>query len=382
MTTYSLNPTYYQVTWNQTSPTDYSNLSGNQAGGLDSTAALNYNHLVTITGTQNLSGTPLDDGDWIIINGYRIDFTGSDDFTTICSRINLASKFTGVIADDRVESNYLSLTNAPGYEGAPFYVADSTVNTLSDLGIIAGQYGTYPSLVGSTYSTINGGNVVINGINIAWTHGGVNLQSAVNYINTYTPATRVVAAQAGQYLQLSSTIGQPFAINSGNVVSNLGITTTTFGGYPSTITLSQNKERSNMRWQQMINELESFSTPFFLGNVHVTGNVVGNNETDTISFTIGYEHPDQISTVARPEEPDAGTVYTGTAAIKRSVARALVNSIVSNRKVFDPTLANYGAYTDRPNSIRIQTLTAQGIDTLTNIATVEGNITVVQIPGV
>jgi hypothetical protein len=382
MTTYSLNPTYYQVTWNQDSPSDYSGLAGNQAGGLDYTSALNYNRLVTITGTQSLSGSPLDDGDWMIINGYRIDFAGSDDFNTICTKINLASKFTGIIADGRVEANYLSLTNAPGYEGSPFYIADSNVNTLSDLGLTAGQYGAYPSLIGSTYSTINGGNVVINGINIVWTHGGVTLPSAVSYINSYTQSTSVVAAQAGQYLQLSSTLGQPFVINSGNVVSNLGITTTSFGGYPSTITLSQNKERANMRWQQVVNELESFSTPFFLGNVYVTGNVVGNDEVTTISFTIGYEHPDQISTVARPEEPDAGTVYSGTAAIKRSVARAMVNSMVSNRKVFDPTLAHYSAYADRPNVVRIQTLTAQGVDTITNIVTVEGNIEVVQVPGV
>jgi hypothetical protein len=230
---------------------------------------------------------------------------------------------------------------------------------------------------------VNGGNITINGINIAFASGGVNLAGVVSTLNGYTSSTSVVAMPAGTHLQLASTIGQPFIINGGNLVSNLGVTVSTFGGYPTTLAKSQEKERANMRWQQVINELESFSTPHFVGNVVISGNVVGESVPDTFSFVTGYEHPDQVVTIARPNEPDAGVTLVGVNAVKRAVARAMISDITSNRKVFDPTTQSYGAYVDRPNSTRIQMITASGIDAVANIVTqVEANINVVQIIGV
>jgi hypothetical protein len=64
------------------------------------------------------------------------------------------------------------------------------------------------------------------------------------------------------------------------------------------------------------------------------------------------------------------------------VARALTSTITSNRKVFDPTLATYGSYINRPNQQQIQTVTASGLDTVTNITTLESNIVVIQISGI
>jgi hypothetical protein len=381
MTTFSLNPTYYSVTWTQNGETDYSSLTGINAGGLDSTSASNYNRIIYITGTLNLSGNPMSAGDAIIINGYKIAFDTSDTKSSILGKINLATKFTGVIADTRVSANYITLANAPGHEGAAFYISDAVSGSLSHLGLTAGQYSLYPSMVGSAYSTVNGGNVTINGVNIVFTSG--NLGSIVTQINSHTQATGVTAYSAATSLQIASNSGQPFAINGGNVVSNLGISTGNFGGYPSTLENSQNKERANMRWQQVINELESFSTPNFVGNVVITGNKTGETAPDTFSFVIGYEHPAQVSTIARPSEPDAGTVLEGTDAIKRSVARGLTSDIIGNRKVFDPTLLSYGPYTDRPNALRIENITAGKIDSVANIVTgIEPNITVAQISGV
>lgn len=380
MTTFSPNPTYYQVTWTQGSPTDYTTLTGDDVGGLDNTTAANYNRLVSITGTANLGGTPLSNGDSIVINGYNIAFTGSDSFSVIVGKINMAIKFTGVMADARVASNYLTLTNACGYEGAAFYIADGTAGTLAKMGLVAGQYQYYPSLIGGSFSAVNGGNITINGVNVVFTAGSANLASVVTTLNGYTSSTSVAARAAGTHLQLSSTLGQPFVINSGNLVSNLGVTVSTFGGYPTTLAKSQEKERANMRWQQVVNELESFSTPHFVGNIVISGNVVGESTPSTFGFVIGYEHPDQVVTTARTTEPDAGTVLVGVNAVKRSVARAMISDITSNRKIFDPTTQAYGSYVDRPNAARIQTITASGIDAVANIVTqVEANIDVVQI---
>jgi len=381
MTTFSLNPTYYQVTWTLNSPTDYSSLSGDQSGGLDSTTALNYNRLVSVTGTQDLSGSPLNIGDYFIVNGYTIGFNGSDAIDSIIQKINLASKFTGVAANQNVVANYLTLTNAPGHEGQAFWIQDSTVNTLSDLGLTAGTYDAYPSLVGTSFTNVGtGSNVMINGVNVVFAAGAVS--SAVSQLNAYTSQTSVSALQAAGNVQLNSINGQPFAINGGTAVSNLGITTGNFGGYPTMIDLSQSKERANMRWVQAINELESFGTPVFVGNISVTGNTNGNAAPTTFSFTIGYEHPDQIVTAARSTEPDYGNTFIGTDAIARAVARALTSTMVSNRKVFDPTIQSYGANANRANQIRIQTLTSAALDTVSNITTVETNISVTQISGI
>lgn len=380
MTTFSLFPTYYQVTWTQNSPADYTSLTGDQGGGLDSCSAWDINRLISVTGTTSITGTPLNNGDSIIINGYTIDFSLNDALVDILEKINLASKYTYVCADTRVAGTYITLFNKPGTEGKPFYLAVGKGSALSDLGFTANTYRYYPAEICTKYTSVTtDSNITINGVNIIFTTG--NLASAVTQLNTYSPQTGVAAYVAGPYLQLASISGQPWSINSGNAVSNLGTTTGNHGGFPSSLANSQAKERANMRWTQAINELESFSTPLFFGDVVRTGNV-GNVATSSISFTIGYEHPYEVTTATRPTEPDSGNVLVGTAAIKRAIARALTSDMVSNRKVFDPTLQSYGAYTDRPNAARIQTIKAQGIDTEANILIVEGNIEVVQLPNI
>lgn len=381
MTTFSLNPTYYQVTWSNTTPNDYMSLGGNQAGGIDSTTALNYNRLVHVTGTVAISTNVMSDGETIIINGRPITFDSGMNLAAIISEINLASKFTGVVADQRVASTYITLANAPGEEGAAFYIAEGNGSALSKLGLTANSYEYYPNVVGGSFSSVGtGDNVIINGVNIVFTAG--NLASVVNQLNAYTPVTSVYALPAANKLQLTNVNGQPWAINSGNAVTKLGFPVSNYGGYPITVTESENKERANMRWVQAIAELEQFSTPFHTGPITRTGNLNGNGTCTTFTFTIGYEHPDQIVTVARTVEPDSGNVLIGTAAVKRAVARAMVADMTSNRKLFDPTLAAYGAFANRPNAIRIQSIKAQQLDIVANIATIEQNITVTQIPSV
>jgi hypothetical protein len=381
MTTFSLNPTYYQVTWTNNSPVNYMSLSDTQAGGLDSTTALNYNRLIHVTGTAAITTTVMDDGETMVINGYSIAFDSSMTLADIISTINLSTKFTGIIADQRVTSTYITLANAPGQEGSPFYIADGNGTALSKLGLTAGTYQYYPNMVGGSFTSVgNGDNVTINGVNIVFTAGG--LSSVATQLNAYTSTTSIYARPAADKLQLADVNGQPWTINSGNSVTKLGFPVGNYGGYPITVVESKNKERANMRWVQAVSELEQFSTPFFVGNVVRTGNLNGNGTCTTFQFTVGYDRPAQVSTIASDNEPDSGNVLVGTSAVKRAVARAMVADITSNRKLFDPTLAAYGAYSNRPNSQRIEILTASGVDIVANIAIVEQNITVTQISGV
>lgn len=381
MTTYSLNPTYYQVTWTLDNPTDYSALTGNQNGGLDPTTSWDINRLVSTTGSVAVVGTPISaDGDYIIINGHAISFLAADTLSVILSRINLASKFTGVVADESIAGTYITLKNAPTKEGQPFWIAEGSSGALAALGFSAATYSYSPSEIGTAFTSVTtDSNITINGVNIVFTAGAVD--DAATQINAYASQTGVVAYVAGPYLQLSSTAGQPWTINSGNAISNLGTTLGNHGGYPTTLVNGQAKERANMRWNQMVSELEENATPNFLGNIVRTGNIANVSPT-AVTFTVGYERPDTVYTVARPTEPDAGNVYIGVNAVKRQVARALVGNLISNRKVFDPTIENYGAYSDRPNAARIQSITAAAIDTVANIAIVEDNISVIQISGV
>lgn len=380
MTTFSLNPTYYQVTWTLNSPTDYSSLTGNQNGGLDSSTSWDINRLIIVTGSNSITGTPMSNGDTIVINGYTIEFTSADTLTDIINKINLVSKFTNVSANTSIAGTYITLFNRPGTEGVPFYLANGTGTALTTLGFTEDRYQNYPSEVGTAFTSVTtGSNITINGINIVFSSG--TLAGAVDQLNNYAAQTSVKAYVAGPYLQMTGLNGQPWAINSGNAVTNLGTTIGNHGGYPMSLANSLAKERANMRWDQTINELESYSTPIFLGNIKRTGNIA-NVALTSITFTVGYEHPAQVSTIARPTEPDAGNVLVGTDAIKRSVARALTSTIATNRKVFDTTMQSYGSYTDRPNSARIQKVTASALDTVSNIAIVESNISVVQIPDV
>lgn len=382
MTTYSLNPTYYRVTWNQTSPTNYSAVANNSVGGLDSETAWQINSLVMTTGTANITGTPLTNLATIIINGYTITFSNTDNIASIIDKINLFTKFTNVTANQQISGGYLTLQNAPGFEGNPFWIREGNGTALSQLGLTAGTYSSYPSVVGTTFTAVTtNSNVTINGYNIQFTSGPLTTSGVATQMNAVSTYTGVVAQPAGPYLQLTAVGGQPWVINSGNAQSNMGFTVGNFGGFPSTLANSQAKERANMRWNQVINEVESVSTPNFWGNIIRSGNIA-NVATDTISFTIGVEQPDYLRTVALTTEPDSGTVFVGTAAIKRSVARALTANMISNRKVFDPTLDNFGTGCNRANPAQIQSITAAGIDTVANITIVESNITVTQITGV
>ena len=389
---YSFNTTYFQITYNNISPTDYSALTGNQAGGLDSETAWQIQSLIRTTGASDVTGTPFVDGETIIINGYTVTVTSTDSLADVIVKINLMTKFTGVYADQSVASDYITIQNAPGYEGTPFYLKEGNGTALATLGLNApgyypsGQYQNYFSQIAATTfgccvscgSTIN-----INNVTITFTGAcGSNIQSTVSQINSYTNQTGVAAEVAGPYIQLeSSGWTQPWVVNGGTCCApvNIGFSAGTYTGYPSNITLSKDKERANMRWFQAVSQLESTSTPSYFGSIVRTGNIA-TAALDTITWTVGYQCYSALSTAALKCEPDYPATFTGTAAIQRWVARAMVNTWSSNRKVFAPCTISYSGSAIYSNSARILNITAQGVDN--NVMVVSNNIVVTQIPGV
>ena len=379
MSIYKINPTYYRITWNQTSPTNYSGLTGSRAGGLDSTSPSVYNRRVSLTGTVSITSTPLTTGDSMFVNGREIIFSSADNLAAILEKINLQSLLTNVIAHNDVGATYVTITNALGDEGTYIELAEGT-GALAKLGFTAGTYAFYPCVVGGAFTNFtNNDTFTINGITVTMTTaGGLNQAGAVSTINALTTQTGVVAVRAASTVQLISVNNQPWTTSGANA-SKLGFPAGIYGGNPSTYAQSTNKALANLRWQQVINQLEIFSTPFMLNDQFGTGNYDGSTELDTFAFTVGYEHPDQVFTTELEGEPDPGNVLSGTGAIKRAVARGLVATYRTGVNLFDPTTETRGSYAIRANPVRVVKLTADGIDTLDNIGTVEGNITVTMI---
>lgn len=379
MTNYSINPTYYRITWDQTSPTDYTGLSGTRAGGLDSTTAWAYNRKVSVTGSSSITSTVMADGDKLVINNESIEFSSSDTLADIIARINVSSLLTRVIAHNGVGSTYVTLTNAAGFEGTIINVEEGN-GALAKLGIVAGHYNEAPCEVGTSFTTFtNGDTFEINGITITMTSAvGLTQAGAVAAINALTEAHGVVATRAADKIQLAGINGHAWS-TSGSNATKLGFPAGLYGGNPLDLASSTAKERAYLRWLIVINQLEMFATPFMVADHFGTGSFDGSEELTTFSFTVGYERPDYLRTVATADEPDAGIELTGAAAIKRAVARALTGTLTLNAKLWDPTLEARNDYAVRPNPFRQVELTADGFDTIANMASIEGNITVTVI---
>ena len=376
MTTYKPNPTYYRVEWNRSSPNNYASLTGTQAGGLDSSSPLDYNSKVIITGDTVISGTPMSTGDSLVINGVEIAFVSTDTLADIITTINVHRVLTNVIAHNTISSSYITLTNASGNEAESIILAEGT-GALAKLGLVAGVYTHFPSVVGGSFTSFtNGDKVDINGVTITFSTGALDRAGAIATINSFVSSTHVMASAAAGHVQLTSTVAQPIVV-AGTNPTKLGFAAGVYGGSPSTTTQCINKALANLRFQMVVMKLEDFATPFVLNDFFGTGNYDGSTELTTFAFTVGYERPDQVATLAAAGEPSSGTMLTGTAAVKRAVARGLAATYTSNVNLFDPTTEIKNGCAIRPNPVRVKNLTATGIDT--DLSNIEENLTVTMI---
>lgn len=379
-TTFNQTPVIYSVTWTQNSPTNYSTLTGDQAGGLDPAGPQDYNQIITVTGNTAITTTVMSAGENILINNVSVVFSSTDTLANIITKINTVSNYTKVIADQRVSNNYLTLSNKWEYERQPFWIGEGSGSALSKLGFVPGSYSGYPSVIGSTFTNVSINSVAtINGVDVVFTIDNSDTTMAAKQINSYSNLTGVGARPAGPFLQMYSiTPGQPWAINQGTAVSNLGFTVGNYGGFPTTTTQSTNLTRGNMRWDQVVNELTGIAPIGYIGAINKTGSsYTGGSTMTTVQFSVAIAGPHQISTIARTTEPDSGTVLMNDLAIKRAVARAMTSTIVKNQMTFDPTISSVGAKAVRYNPASINSMTAAALDS--NVIAVGNNITVTRI---
>jgi hypothetical protein len=377
MVTATLTPKYYRVTFDGTSTVNA--LTGNQAGGLDSTTAEKYNKIVRLVGTDaSVSVTALDS---IFINNVEVKFTaaGGLDLAGVISTINLSSQEHGVKASIYA-TNYIELQNAPGREGESIWLNTGTGTALTTgMGLTAGVRTEWPGVIGTASPTLpaNTEDIKFNGYAITFTAGSPTIATTCAKINEFTAMTNVRAYAAGAAIQLVSANGQPFSLANGSTgtVADLGLTAGNFGGTPTTLAQSLNKERANMRWEAVVAQLGLLISPIWLGEIEKTGTQDGTVPVTTLAWTVGYDRANylEIEDSAAP-----GTMLRGADCIKRLVAIALNSDLISNQEVFDPTISTTGVTCARLNPSSIVEVSAASVDSIADLEA--NNITVVQLP--
>ena len=378
MPTSTLTTTYYRVVWNGSAPNDYNALTGDQAGGIDNTNPEGYNRRVSTTGTVHAPTVTA--GHSIFINTVEIVFTSTTLAQCIID-INAFTNQTDVVAHQTTVSGYLTLTNATDYEDNAFNVIAGTGTALADLGLTANTYDKWPTMVGTTVTLPlnDADNIIINGVVVTFTTaGGLNLAGVVSTINSLTFSHNVTAYVCANVIQLCSN-GQPWKLAAGTTagtLGNIGFTAGLKGGYPTTRALSLSKERANMRWQQIVNNLGLIISPVVVRDFVKTTDYTGNSPLVTMTWTVGYDRIDYLSII---DSTQPTVVYlTGVDAIKRLIAMSLTtNNLVSNQEIFDPTIGAFGNTGNRSNSTQIVRLTAAALDT--DVTNVEANLTVTVI---
>ena len=315
-------------------------------------------------------------GETILINGNPVSFNSTDYITDIVNTVNSSMPFTGVFAHTGYAANCITFTNNFDNMGAPIQLTEGNGTALAKLGFANYIYKLRPSEYGTAVTGFtNGDTIIVNGTQITFTTaGGLTLPGIVSTINNSSAESGIKAyAYGGSNIQLASVYSCPWVM-SGSNISHMGHTAGMHFGYPATLTTSNNKNQANMRWQLVVNQLNSVSTPIFVGDYIPTGNFDGNADLSTLTFTVGYEHVDQLATV---DEYDPGTTLVGAAAVKRFVARGLTASDTRNVRIYNPTLTARGNVAVAVNSTLIQQLTAGNI--VANTSIVENNVSVTVI---
>ena len=378
MPIYQPKPTYYRITWTLGSPTDY-----NSTGGISPLNSLQFANSVVLTG--NVSGPTMTTGNVLLLNNVEIGpFNSADTNTVIIARFNDMVQYTGVMASENW-TGYITLQSVNPVD-APILIANKTGTPAASLGLPLGVFSLAMPIYGGSFTTLtNGQSIILNGVTITFATGGLNIAGACAKINSVTSVTGVVATPWTNKIQLNTIDTSPIYFGnpgSGTATANLGFAVSTAYSNSMTLSAAQSIEKANMRWKGIVTTVETSLTAFLYGSWVMSGGSTtdGADSPDTVAWTLGVENIDHVYAITETGEPETvGTVITGVNAIKRLVARALTLPWAENRNVFNDTLTVRGVYALRENPVVVQHLVADPVDTVANIATIEGNISVVLI---
>jgi hypothetical protein len=245
------------------------------------------------------------------------------------------------------------------------------------------EYMAVRTLVGTAEPAMNNQDkIVINDTTIAFENGSLDIDGVVDTINAFTQIHHVIASKTiNDYLQLTNEPefeGQIFNVFADDaVLVRLGWDTFTQIAapiYPADIDASLSKARGNMRWEAIIQKMSERAVPRAVTSIRKPGATIDTQATE-FSFTVSYMNIGHLYTI----DENTQLPIEGTAAIKRWIARALVQTVRTNRYVIDPTArpANPPSTALLINGSRIDFVTAEAI--AADLATAEANITVTPI---
>jgi ribosomal protein S11 len=120
----------------------------------------------------------------------------------------------------------------------------------------------------------------------------------------------------------------------------------------TTFELSEAKVRGNLRWGLVVSNLNFENTTINVTDIVVTGGSIDTQPTE-IEFTAVYPNFDKIYTY---DEVDNVSILTGTDAIKRMIARALMTTVINVQPVFDPTAVPTNGTATFPRGFRVESL--------------------------
>lgn len=135
--------------------------------------------------------------------------------------------------------------------------------------------------------------------------------------------------------------------------------------FPATNAAALAIEYSNMWFEAVIRGASETISPLFHPAVVVTGRTADLPAT-AIELTLVYDRPEYLNT---EDETSPPTRLTGADAVKRMIARSLINDISENRQVYYPESLK--------NEPQILDLTVTKL--FVDLATAEGAITVTEI---
>lgn len=147
------------------------------------------------------------------------------------------------------------------------------------------------------------------------------------------------------------------------------------GSSPATYAQSVAKERANVRYRILVSELQRNGN-LYIGTVTAAG---ADAVTAPASLVLDVTPDLSFDPVQTEDETDPGAILTGTDAIKRMVARALMRGTEGRREIFDPTLSAAPGNTTQAlrRTPRLEDLTTGPL--VASLAAAEASVTVVAL---
>lgn len=237
-----------------------------------------------------------------------------------------------------------------------------------------------------TPTASDGDTVKVNGVSITFTtDGGLTVSGIVATINELTHAHHVVAsvADTDKLLLVNEAMYEGNAISvtgEDSVLTALGFNPPSDIAAPTEPTskaTSLSKERGNIRWKLLVDNVSYNSTPRFIGAI-VQEDATIDAAAEEFEFTVQFAVDGHVWT---HDELNDGAVIEGIPALKRMVARTLVQTKSENRAYVDPTNdSNGGTGKTIARKLSVEYVTAAALED--DLVDAEALVTVETIPSV